>query len=106
MDITELQNEAKRAFDHALAKKNLQQRMEARLNVSYNNGFFTVTKEQVCFLNLMGAQEIVLLDDYQVPIKVNALELCKKMSARYHEIMNEWAEEYEQLKKIRTANHV
>lgn len=106
MDIIELQNEAKRAFDHALAKKNLQQRMEARLNVSYNNGFFTVTKEQLCFLHLMHSKEIVLLDDYQVPIRVNALELYTKMSARYHEIMNEWAEEYEQLKSIRTAKNV
>ena len=106
MDVLNLQNEAKRAYEHALAKSNLQQRMEARLNVSYNGGFFLVTKELINFLSLYDANEIIILDDYTTPIKVNALELFEKATARYQEIMNEWAEEYEKIKKIRTAAHV
>jgi len=106
MDIDNLQRQAQLSFDHAIAKKNLQQRMQSRLNVTYNDGFFTVTKEQINFLDLLGSQEVVLLDDYQTPIMVNAYELLKIMFQRYHEIMNEWLEEYEQLKKIRTAKHV
>ena len=80
--------------------------MQARLNVTYNEGFFTVTKEQINFLDLLGSQEVVLLDNYDTPIKVNAFELLRLMFERYHEIMNEWMEEYEQLKKIRTAKNV
>ena len=106
MDIDNLQRQAQLSFDHAIAKKNLQQRMQSRLNVTHNDGFFTVTKEQINFLDLLGSQEVVLLDDYQTPIMVNAHELLKLMFQRYHEIMNEWLEEYEQLKKIRTAKHV
>ena len=106
MDIDNLQRQAQLSFDHAIAKKNLQQRMQSRLTVTYNDGFFTVTKEQINFLDLLGSQTVVLLDDYQTPIKVNAFELLKIMFQRYHEIMNEWLEEYEQLKKIRSAKHV
>lgn len=106
MDIDNLQRQAQLSFDHAIAKKNLQQRMQSRLNVTYNDGFFTVTKEQINFLDLLGSQTVVLLDDYQTPIEVNAFELLKIMFQRYHEIMNEWLEEYEQLKKIRSAKHV
>ena len=102
----DIQNQAQLSFDHSVAKKNLQQRMQARLNVTYNEGFFTVTKEQINFLDLLGSQEVVLLDNYDTPIKVNAFELLRLMFERYHEIMNEWMEEYEQLKKIRTAKNV
>ena len=102
----DIQNQAQLSFDHAVAKRNLQQRMQARLNVTYNEGFFTVTKEQINFLDLLGSQEVVLLDNYDTPIKVNAFELLRLMFERYHEIMNEWMEEYEQLKKIRTAKNV
>jgi len=106
MDISTLQQQALLAFDHAIAKKNLQQRMESRLNVAYNSGFFTVTKEQINFLDLLGSQEVVLLDDYSIPVKVNAFELLKLMFQRYHEVMNEWEEEYQQLIKIRSAKNV
>jgi hypothetical protein len=106
MDISTLQQQALLAFDHAIAKKNLQQRMESRLNVTYNSGFFTVTKEQINFLDLLGSQEVVLLDDYSIPVKVNAFELVKLMFQRYHEVMNEWEEEYQQLTKIRSAKNV
>lgn len=102
----DIQHQAQLSFDHAVAKRNLQQRMQARLNVTYNDGFFTVTKEQINFLDLLGSQEVVLLDNYDTPIKVNAFELLKLMFERYHEIMNEWCEEYEQLKKTRTAKNV
>jgi hypothetical protein len=106
MDIDELKNQAQLSYDHAVGKKNLQQRMESRLNVAYNGGFFTVTKEQINFLDLLGSQEVVLLDDYQTPVKVNAFELLKIMFARYHEIMNEWLFEWEELKKVRSAKNV
>lgn len=106
MDINDIQTQAQLSFDHAVAKKNLQQRMLSRLNVTYNDGFFTVTKEQINFLDLLGSHDVVILDDYQTPIRVNAYELLKLMFARYHEIMNEWEEEYQQLKKIRSAKNV
>jgi hypothetical protein len=106
MNIDELQKQATLAFDHSIAKKNLQQRMESRLNVAYNSGFFNVTKEQINFLDLLGSQEVVLLDDYQTPIKVNAHELLCLMFQRYHEIMNEWEEEWQKLKKIRRGENV
>lgn len=106
MNIDQLKSQAEYAYEHAIAKKNLQQRLQARLNVSYNGGFFTVTKELICFLNMMGTVDTVLIDDYQTPVKVNSLELCRKMTARYQEIMNEWADEYETLKKKRTIKDV
>ena len=106
MEIPKLQQQARLSFDQAVAKRNLQERMQARLNVSFNGGFFAVTKEQINFLDLLGTQEVVLLDDYQTPIRVNALELMRLMFARYQEIMNEWEEEWQRIKKIRRGEDV
>ena len=106
MEIPKLQQQARLAFDQNVAKRNLQERMQARLNISFNSGFFTVTKEQINFLDLLGTQEVVLLDDYQTPIRVNAFELMRLMFARYHEIMNEWEEEWQQIKKTRRGEDV
>jgi hypothetical protein len=106
MTIEQLQQQAQLSFQFEVAKTALQARMEDRLAVSYREGFFTVTKEQINFLDLLGNQEVVLIDSYKTPIKINAHELLALMFQRYHEIMNEWLEEYNKLSKIRSAKNV
>ena len=106
MTIEQLQQQAQLSFQFEVAKTVLQTRMQDRLSVSYRDGFFTVTKEQINFLDLLGNQEVVIIDSYNTPIKVNAHELLTLMFQRYHEIMNEWLEEYNKLSKIRSAKNV
>jgi hypothetical protein len=109
MEIPKLQQQARLSFDQAVAKRNLQERMQARLNVSFNGGFFTVTKEQMLFLHhnhYMGLKYLIILDDYETPIRVDCLDLYTIMAARYQEIMNEWEEEWQRIKKTRRGEDV
>jgi hypothetical protein len=106
MSIEYLQKQAQLAYDHEVARRNIKQQMQSRLTVNYNGGVFMVTKEQIVFLDMLGTQEVVILDEYETPIKVNAAALRDQMMQRYHEIMNEWLLVYEEQTKIRSAKHV
>jgi hypothetical protein len=106
MDTESLRDLARLAYDRELAKQNLEVAMNSRLTVVHNNGVFAVTKEQINFLDLLGSQDVVLLDDHKIPIMVNAHELLAIMFQRYHEVMNEWYYQYNEQAKIRTAKQL
>jgi len=106
MDTESLRVAARLAYDRELAKQNLEVAMTSRLTVVHNNGVFTVTKEQINFLNLLGSQDVVLLDEHKIPIMVNAHELLSIMFQRYHEVMNEWYTQYNEQAKIRSAKQL
>lgn len=106
MDTESLRGLARLAYDRALAKQNLEVTMQSRLTVVHNNGVFTVTKEQINFLDLLGSQDVVILDDHNIPIMVNAHELLTIMFQRYHEVMNEWHHQYNEQARIRTAKQL
>ena len=106
MNADEFQNIATWRFKHQVAKKNIKQQIQSRLNITYNNGYFTVTKELICFLSCWDEETLVLEDDYETPVLVNRQELLKLSKQRYCELMNEWNEEWQSLKKVRTARNV
>lgn len=106
MDINTLQSSAQLAYDLKLTKSNLRERVIARLNVSLNGGYFIVTPELISFLNCWTEDKIVLEDSYNNPIEVDRVQLLELAKKRYQEIMNEWAWEWDQQKKVRTAKNV
>jgi hypothetical protein len=106
MSIEQLQKQAQLAYDHEAARRNIKHQMTNRLTVNYDGGIFAVTKEQICFLNLLGDRDVVLLDEYDTPITVNAPKLYDMMLQRYYEIMNEWKLAWEEQTKIRSAKNV
>jgi hypothetical protein len=110
MNILDVQNQAKLAFDHAVAKKNLKERMQSRLTVTHRGGVFVINPDLFVLLDLPEDNgwndEMVLLDSYETPILVNRDELRSIAKQRYHELMNEWLAEWEKLKKIRKGEDV
>jgi hypothetical protein len=106
MDINQLETQAKLSFDHAVAKKNLTERMQSRLTVSHQGGVFRVDADLFVLLSLTEGDEMVILDSYDTPILVNRKELCDTAKQRYFELTNEWLAEWERLKKIRKAEDV
>lgn len=105
-NVNQMQNLAIQSYDYAVAKKNLAEKIEARLNVIHNNGFFIVNENLISFLHCWQEDELVLLDSYKNPIRVNRQELLNLAKQRYHELLNEWAEEWQQIKKIRNIQNV
>ena len=104
MDISTLQSHSQLAYDLKLAKNNLRERVMSRMSVSVNGGYFIVTPELISFLNCWEEEKIVLEDSYNNPIEVNRSELLALAKKRYQELMNDWAWEWEQQKKVRKAN--
>jgi hypothetical protein len=110
MDVNQLQEQARRSFDRAVAKKNLTARMQSRLTVTHRGGVFKVDPNLFVLLGLPEDDgwndEMVLLDAYDTPIMVNLKELRTLAKQRYFEIMNEWLAEWEEMKKVRKVSDV
>jgi hypothetical protein len=88
-------------FDHAAAKKSLKEKYESKMIFGCNGGLFKSTPEMITFLNLYNNEDIVLLDLYDTPIKVNAADLKDEMQKRWYEQMNAWLVEWTELQKQR-----
>jgi len=101
MDTENLIAHARARFDHAIAKRTLQEKYQAKLTFGWNGGMFRSSPEMITFLNLYGDQRIVIQDLYDNPIEVNAGQLCELMKSRHQEQMNAWLVEYTELTKNR-----
>lgn len=103
MDTQSLLAEAKAKFAHNSAKHYLQEKYSSKLLVAEQGGLWKADKETITFLsNIQSVQEeVVLLDTYNNPVKVNSLELYTKLIEVYNKIMNQWYEEWKDLESKR-----
>jgi hypothetical protein len=101
MNTDELVSQARSRFDHAAAKRVLKEKYEAKMIFAHAGGMFKSTPEMITFLSLYTGNEIVLLDLYDNPVKVNADHLRDEMQKRWYEQMNAWLVEHTELSKQR-----
>jgi hypothetical protein len=101
MNTNELVNQARSRFDHAAARRVLKEKYEAKMIFAHAGGMFKSTPEMITFLSLYTSNEIVLLDLYDTPVKVNADHLRDEMQKRWYEQMNAWLVEWSELQKQR-----
>lgn len=105
--MTELREQAKLAYDRALAQKNLKESMSARMLLSHAGGLWTCDQSLIALLQCYQDEtEIALLDANDIPRKINVAELLFKVKQRHQEIMNEWLTAYAALARIRTGKDV
>ena len=101
MDTNNLVKQARSRFDHAAANRVLKEKYEARMIFAHAGGMFKSTPETITFLSLYNTEDIVLLDLYDNPVKVNAADLKDEMQKRWYEQMNAWLAEWSDLRKQR-----
>ena len=101
MNTDDLVTQARSRFDHAAAKRVLKEKYEAKLLFAHAGGMFKSTPEMISFLSLYNNEEIVLLDLYENPVRVNSDNLRNEMQKRWYEQMNAWLVEYETLSRQR-----
>jgi len=101
MDTNDLVKQARSRFDHAATKRVLKEKYEAKMLFAHAGGMFKSTPEMITFLSLHQGQDVVLLDLYENPIKVNADHLRDEMQKRWYEQMNAWLVEHSELSKQR-----
>jgi hypothetical protein len=93
MDTNSLINHSRARFDHQAARLTLKEKYLAKMIFGYRGGLFRTTPEMISFLSLYSGQTIVILDLYENPIEVDALELLTQMKERFQEQMNAWLAE-------------
>ena len=102
MDTNALVAHARARFDHVAAKRLLKEKYQARMVFGYRGGLFRAGPELLALLHSVPVQDdIVILDLYENPIKVDPLELQHLAHDRWQEQMNAWLVEHDQLSKKR-----
>ena len=101
MDTDNLVAHARARFDHAVAKRILREKYEAKMLFAHNGGMWRAGPELQTTLLTCPGDEAVLLDLYENPVKVNTKELYAQSQQRWQEQMNAWLVEHEENQKKR-----
>ena len=101
MDTKTLISEAKARFNHNAAKAQLKDKYDGRLRVAEQGGLWQADLHTINFLNSFDDDEIILIDSFKDPVKVNRLPLLKKLKETYTTVMNEWYTELKELESKR-----
>jgi len=96
MDTDGLVAHARARFDHAVAKRILREKYQARMLFAYRGGMWRAGPELLTLLHSCPVEDdIVILDLYENPVRVNPMELQHLAHDRWQEQMNAWLVEHE-----------
>lgn len=93
---------ARARFDHEAARRVLKEKYQAKMTFAYRGGLWRAGPELHSTIFTCGRiGEVVLLDLYETPVKIDTVELMSLSQERWQEQMNAWLVEYETLSKNR-----
>jgi hypothetical protein len=102
MNTDDLISHSRARFDHHQARTVLKEKYQAKLNFAHNGGMFCAGPELLILLQSVPIEdEIVIVDLYENPIKINPTELKQLVLQRWQEQMNAWLSDYQQLNQNR-----
>lgn len=97
MDTNQLLADVKARFSHNSAKAYIQDKYNSKLLVAEQGGLWKADIQTITFLNSLQDSEVVLLDTFGNPVKVNRSDLLAKLQKTYTEVMNDWYNEWAEL---------
>ena len=96
MDTDQLIAHGRARFEHAAARQLLKEKYQAKLTFAYSSGMFCAGPELLTLLSSIPVDDdVVILDLYDNPVKVNPGELQKIAFERWQEQMNAWLIDFE-----------
>jgi hypothetical protein len=101
MDTEQLIAYGRARFEHAAARRLLKEKYQGKLTFAHGGGMWKSDPNMIIYLQLCNLEEVVLIDLYENPVKVNVYSLLTEMQQRWQEQMNAWLIEYEALSKNR-----
>jgi hypothetical protein len=101
METEKLVAHARARFDHAAARRTLKEKYEAKMLFAYAGGMWRAGPGLLTVLATCPDEHAVLLDLYEIPVKINVRELELAAQQRWQEQMNAWLVEHENLNKNR-----
>jgi hypothetical protein len=90
-------------------KNQLKAKTQSLLSYSINGGSFTIDVPLITFCKQLldeGQKEVVLLDIYKNPIKVDVEKFYDEIYSRYFEVTNDYYAEYEKLRQSRKVHKI
>jgi hypothetical protein len=96
MNTDELIAHSRARFEHAVAKKVLKEKYQAKLMFASQGGMWQAGPELLNLLHVFSIPEVVILDLYDTPVRVDPQALYRQAVTHWQEQMNAWAVEFEQ----------
>ena len=97
MDTDQLVAHSRARFDHAVARRVLKEKYQAKMLFAYQGGMWRAGPELQTTLLTCPGEQAVILDLYENPVQVDTKELLIQSQQRWQEQMNSWLVEYEKL---------
>jgi hypothetical protein len=102
MDTAALITETKARFAHNSARAYLAEKYESKLIVADQGGLWRADQQTITMLTAFSnIKNIVLIDTFDNPVKVNREELLKKLKEVYLEVTYDWHQEWQELESKR-----
>ncbi|MFY8212438.1 MAG: hypothetical protein ACOVLB_07235 [Candidatus Nanopelagicus sp.] len=101
MNTESLVNQAKTKFTHNLAKAYIKEKYKNKLILADQGGLWKVTADFISMLDAYPTDQLILIDTYENPIKIDRNQLLTKASVHYTQVMEEYLAEWTQLKQTR-----
>jgi hypothetical protein len=102
MDTDNLIAHGRARFEHAVARRTLKEKYQARMTFAHAGGLWHAGPELMTLLHICNpAVPQVILDLYNNPVQVVPQELFELAKERWQEQMTAWLLEYEQLNQTR-----
>jgi hypothetical protein len=97
MDTEKLLSEAKARFNHTATKQYLKEKYESKLIVADQNGLWKADIQTLNFLSSSFYEEVILVDTFGNPVKVNRKLLLDTLLETYDTVMEAWLKEWQEI---------
>jgi hypothetical protein len=102
MNTDELVAHGRSRFEHTAARRTIKEKYQAKLTFAHAGGMWQAGPELLSTLNCcVMDKDVVVLDMYENPVKINTKELWNLAAERWQEQMNAWLVEHNELSKNR-----
>lgn len=100
-EVTNLIKEIRLATDFQTNKRILKEKIQTDLHLAHNGGMFKITPELIAFVSVWPTEFLYLEDVYENPVELDKQVFLAQACQHYYRVMNEWHEQYTELRKIR-----
>lgn len=103
--MSELHQVAEKAREREIERREMMDRLEGRLHVTFGGGMWKITPEFISFIDILARaypdQTIPVVDIYKVPRMIDPKALASLAVSRYQEAINEYHVDYQKVARIR-----
>lgn len=101
MDTDQLISHGRARFEHAAARRLLQEKYQAKMAFAHAGGMWQAGPELLNLLSVCPDAEAVILDLYLTPVRITVAEMRDLVQQRWQEQMTAWLVEHDQLSQNR-----